>query len=460
MLASVTASVLNVRSSPNISGRVLGVLNQDAIINVKDKSEKWFEIQYQSLRGFVFGEYVEAINESKPLRGVVTASILNIREEPTLNAGIIGRIGRGTQISITFQTDTWLEILFNEQVGYVVKTFIDVFPVKPSFRARVTADMLNVRSMPSIDSHVIGQVYQGKSFDILSLWQDWAEIKLNGQTAYLHAGYIEKIEEDVEQRIVSVDDEIHSQEVEQVPNSVANALDEPVSLEPTIKIPIQGNPIEKKVARAWNQFGGLLTALSQSKEIDVACIVAVLCVESSGQGFDANNQNRMIIRFENHKFWRYWGKKNPDTYRQYFEYRADKVWLGHKWRANPGASWQKFHGKQEKEWQVLQFAQTLDSDAAKLSISMGAPQIMGFHYERLGFESVSEMFHQFNAKIDAQIQGLFDFFSPSMLRNLRNEDFVSFAGAYNGSGQKNKYGKWIDDHFRAFKRLESISNLN
>ncbi len=179
----------------------------------------------------------------------------------------------------------------------------------------------------------------------------------------------------------------------------------------------------------------------------------MLCVESSGKGFEQNNSDRMIIRFENHKFWKYWGKHHPQQYRQHFTYSHQKVWQGHQWRADTTSDWQGFHGNQGKEWQVFEFARQLDEHAALMSISMGAPQIMGFHYERIGYHSIQEMFDEFSRSIQGQITGLFDFFSPRMLQYLQDLDFEGFAGMYNGKGQKKIYGDKINRHYAAFKKI-------
>lgn len=87
-----------------------------------------------------------------------------------------------------------------------------------------------------------------------------------------------------------------------------------------------------------------------------------------------------------------------------------------------------------------------------MSISMGAPQIMGFHFEAIGYQSVQEMFDDFSAGIQAHIEGMFNFMSPAMIQHLQRLKFESFAGLYNGSGQKTKYGRWIKNHYDAFKR--------
>lgn len=198
--------------------------------------------------------------------------------------------------------------------------------------------------------------------------------------------------------------------------------------------------------------------LSRKRDLDPGVLVAVLCVESAGKGFERDNQNRPIIRFENHKFWTYWGKQHPDVFHQHFQFGATekgrrKVWLGHKWRPSRREAWQTFHGSQVKEWRGLEFARSLDDTAALLSISMGALQIMGFHYKRIGCETVQEMFDRFDEHIRYHILGLFDFLDNNMRDGLKRLDFVTFVAAYEGSGRKERYGGLIRDHYQVVKRL-------
>lgn len=218
-------------------------------------------------------------------------------------------------------------------------------------------------------------------------------------------------------------------------------------------ITVSGTSEQKTVSRTWNRYGGLLQHLSDEKGVEIACAIAVLCVEGSGKGFEQNNGGRMIIRFENHKFWKFWGRDHPQVFSQHFRYDPSRVWTKHKWRKAVDGAWQGFHGNQAKEWQVFDFARRLGPAPSMMSISMGAPQVMGFHFERLGYHSVAEMFDSLASDMSAQIKSLFDFLSEPMLQKLQHRDFVGFAEAYNGSGQKDKYGQWIASHYRAFKQV-------
>ena len=141
---------------------------------------------------------------------------------------------------------------------------------------------------------------------------------------------------------------------------------------------------QRLVASTWNRYGGLLELVADRLGFHPGVAVAVLGVESGGRGFAPDG--RMIIRFENHVFYDRWGASHAQTFDQHFQFRADKRWLGHRWRPLPKGAWQEFHGNQNLEWKVFEFAKSLSRAAAMLSISMGGPQIMGFNYAAVGFE--------------------------------------------------------------------------
>jgi uncharacterized protein YgiM (DUF1202 family) len=452
MLATVFSSALNVRSIPNISGRVLGVLPKGTVVDVTQTSNDWLEIQYKDSTGFVSKNYMEINPRTSDVRGIVITRILNVRDKPSVNSAVLGAITNGTRVVVLSQIQDWLEIEFNNSSAFVSNKYVDLFSPGESYLAEVVPASLNVRAKPDRNAPLLGQVVQGMRLTVEATYGKWSEISFNGLRSFVFSNYLRKIDVDEEESRINVADDGDAKD-EAMPD-VTDAQPK-ATLEPLEKLLVSGTSEQRKVAGTWNRYGGLLEKLSKEKDIDAACAVAVLCVESSGKGFEQNNDNRMIIRFENHKFWKYWGKKNPAEFRKHFQYDSGKVWTKHKWRKSGSGQWQGFHGSQSKEWQVFEFAKSIDADSAMLSISMGAPQIMGFHFERIGYQSVKEMFDSFAIDISAHINGLFDFFSDSMVRKLKVLDFEGFAAGYNGSGQKEKYGRWIESHYKSFKQIKS-----
>ena len=55
---------------------------------------------------------------------------------------------------------------------------------------KVTASRLNVRNQPGQQGAILGSLAQGASVDVVSVKNGWAEIRYNGQKAYISAQYI------------------------------------------------------------------------------------------------------------------------------------------------------------------------------------------------------------------------------------------------------------------------------
>jgi hypothetical protein len=210
------------------------------------------------------------------------------------------------------------------------------------------------------------------------------------------------------------------------------------------------------VADIWNRYGGILAVLSGVLGIEAGVAVATLGVESGGQAFGPDG--RTLIRFENHLFYNYWGKNNLEKFNKFFTFNSSQRWVGHKWRSSAKGAWIEFHGNQSREWDVFNFARALDETAAMLSISMGAPQIMGFNYNVIGYASVQDMFAAFARSDRDQVIGFFDFIqgvlpNAGAIKVLQAKNFLQFATIYNGSGQAPTYAGLISSGNNAFNAL-------
>lgn len=306
---------------------------------------------------------------------------------------------------------------------------------------KVTATVLNFRPEPSTRRPPIGQLKRGDIVKIISREGRWYKIQSGDKTGFVWGDFL-TIQDDQPFRHFLFEQEA--------------LRTHPLEPSEIIKIESGFSRDEKQMARTWNRFGGLIDKLSSVVDIDPGAALAVLVVESSGNGFSSDG--RMIIRFENHKFLKYYGKKHPDTFKSHFKYDQNKRWQAHQFRKSPTRRWKSFHGKQSGEWEVFDFARGLNAPAAMLSISMGLPQIMGFNYAAIGYDSVGEMFDNLSDDVRFHILGLFDFIRGSgnispMLQALQTGNFEQFASRYNGPGQAAKYGDWIDAKFETFNQI-------
>ncbi len=184
-----------------------------------------------------------------------------------------------------------------------------------------------------------------------------------------------------------------------------------------------------------------------SSTIDPAALEAILEVESNGAGFV---EQRMVIRFEAHIFAR--ELQNAPLYVKHFRNNdAGRPWTEQFWRLTPQDTWRAVHtGHQDSEWTAFGFARSLNETAAMRAISMGAPQIMGFNHQRIGYPTVQAMFAAFNDGYPAQLIGLINFIlsDAALVDAIRRRDWRTVAKLYNGPGQAEVYAARLEKAYR------------
>ncbi|MCB4324491.1 N-acetylmuramidase family protein [Alcaligenes sp. 13f] len=183
-----------------------------------------------------------------------------------------------------------------------------------------------------------------------------------------------------------------------------------------------------------------LVAAAQKLGVDLASVMAVNEVESTGTGFIELGMPRIL--FERHVFWR-----------RLVVYDVDPKPLALKF---PGVVSQQRGGYAggRSEYTRLAVAVEIHADAAYEACSWGAFQIMGYHAKALGFESVREfvayMRESEGNHLDAFVR--FILADPSLHRALVGRKWATFARLYNGPAYAdNLYDVKLA---RAFKRYE------
>ena len=172
--------------------------------------------------------------------------------------------------------------------------------------------------------------------------------------------------------------------------------------------------------------------------LDTAGLLTFIQVETGGQGFDKNT-HKVIIQFE------------PVWFRRQAPYAPSGKWSVNKVEV------------QSKEWAAFNDAFAKDKEAAMKSTSIGLAQIMGFHYARLGYKTVGDMWDDAKKGIDRQIWQLVRFIETD--RNLKialmNADWSSVATIYNGAGyqqlalkyNRKPYDESMKEAYEQFKHI-------
>lgn len=173
----------------------------------------------------------------------------------------------------------------------------------------------------------------------------------------------------------------------------------------------------------------------------VAAVIAVTKVESRGDGFLDNGVP--VLLFERHVMYqKVFDKFGPHQARELAEQYPDLC------NKTPGG-----YGKySEQPDRMARAAAKIDRDCALESASWGLFQIMGYHWQRLGYKSLQEfvnaMYYSEADQLDAFVR--FVKANPAAWNALKALDWAGFALAYNGpSYRKNQYDKKMAAAFTA-----------
>lgn len=163
-------------------------------------------------------------------------------------------------------------------------------------------------------------------------------------------------------------------------------------------------PIIKKIAAEFN--------------IEAAVAACFIETETGGLGF--NEDGKIIIQFE------------PSWYRKLSTYAPSGLW------SLNGVETQK------KEWAAFNNAFSLDPEHAMQATSIGLGQIMGFHYKRLGYKTVGDMWDDAKKGLDRQIWQMCKFIATDikLISCLKAHDWDGVATIYNGASYKKMAEKW------------------
>ncbi|WP_272188920.1 SH3 domain-containing protein [Bacillus sp. BP-3] len=134
---TITATSLRVRSAANTNSSILGNLKQGEKITVLGKVNGWAKIAYNGKEGYVSLEFVQISTNSNgnngnsgnngqvtEERGVVNASLLNVRQGPSTSASIVAHLKNGESVSVLGKENGWAKVRVNGVEGYASLQFL------------------------------------------------------------------------------------------------------------------------------------------------------------------------------------------------------------------------------------------------------------------------------------------------------------------------------------------------
>lgn len=212
--AKITENGLRVRSAAGTTNKVLGNIQKGETYNILQIKDGWIQIDSPYGVGWISADFatiieansttasdekVEANTPTVQATGVVTTDILNVRANASTNSTLIGKLQKGTNVSIISQTESWTTILFNGEKAYVSSQYIEKLgntssEVVKNIKVQISASVLIVRSSNQLDAKEVGRVTKDQIFNVLDEKNDWYQIEYEaGKTGWIAGWYAQKI---------------------------------------------------------------------------------------------------------------------------------------------------------------------------------------------------------------------------------------------------------------------------
>lgn len=202
----IPGEILNVRSTPSNSGKILGSLKNGASISVVKVQGDWVEIRYATRPAFIHKGFIEFLDaDSKPI-GLATHFVkintasLNVRSTPSASGALMGSFKSNEVIEVHGEKNGWYLVLFNGLPGYISKNYTVNYVVntpKPVVNnyltGKVTVNSLNMRSTANATSSIVAKLSIGDKVTVSSINGYWAKVKYGSVNGYVHKSYLKLI---------------------------------------------------------------------------------------------------------------------------------------------------------------------------------------------------------------------------------------------------------------------------
>lgn len=182
----------------------------------------------------------------------------------------------------------------------------------------------------------------------------------------------------------------------------------------------------------------IIKKISAQFGVDAAALASFIMTETGGKGFDEKT-GKILIQFE------------PKWFKRQVPYVPSGKWSVNKVDV------------QSKEWIAFNDAFAKNDDGAMRSTSIGLGQIMGFHFKRLGFKSVGEMWDHAKKSLENQVWQICQFIQTD--RDLKQaiifKNWHKIATIYNGEAYleiakripREPYNITMEKNYAKFKPL-------
>jgi uncharacterized protein YgiM (DUF1202 family) len=196
---ATTTEVLNVRSGPGTTYRVLGTLKQGQKVTTLASSKGWTRIEFRDEKAYVSAKYLRSAKPAASRPSVTPGSLrattaaLNVRSGAGTSHAVLRVLAEGTKVTMTGRVGSgFAEVVLGSRKGWVSTSYLKAARGLPAVvGTRVATTVLDIRSTSADRYTRIAEVKKGTKLSVTgAVANGRAQIVYSGATRWVTAKYL------------------------------------------------------------------------------------------------------------------------------------------------------------------------------------------------------------------------------------------------------------------------------
>lgn len=209
VVSTPNGNSVNLRGGPYVDAPRLSSWQPGTSVEILVKGKDWHKVRVGGTIGFMSAQYLTAPSNYDSEQSVLVyygvvdnpkpTQVLNLRQQPSLDAKVLGYYSNGTQVKVLSLGNTWYEVLVGSQRGYMMAQYIYLTGRSGTEVIRLTArlvnpnggSVVNFRADPSLYAKVLGSYSVGTRVTVVEPGVDWTRVNIGNRTGYVSSYFLE-----------------------------------------------------------------------------------------------------------------------------------------------------------------------------------------------------------------------------------------------------------------------------
>lgn len=195
------------RKEPSTEAKIITLMEKGTKVEVISKKEDWYNIRFKTYTGWVAeslldieAEKVEEKVSVEKNQGTdatilaVVGSAVNLREGPTTQTSIVGKVVEGDNLVSYGKTNDglWYKVKFANTEGYIYSEYVST-DIEKILGDGTINDNVNFRAEPSVNGEKIATLSPNSKIKIIGCEGEWYKIIANNQEGWVVARCVDRV---------------------------------------------------------------------------------------------------------------------------------------------------------------------------------------------------------------------------------------------------------------------------